>query len=55
MKTVLCHYVQMDKYEVPNHIVKLGYKAIENYIFAQKLTPVTGESRDWEIVDVINN
>jgi len=44
MKTVLCHYVQMDKYEVPNHIVKLGYKAIE-----------TGESRDWEIVDVINN
>jgi len=53
MKTILTHYVQMDKYEVPNHIAKKKSEDIEDYISQKNLKPVSGDSRDWEMVDVL--
>ena len=52
MKTILTHYVMMEKYEVPNHIAKRSYDTIEEYIFTKDLKPIDSDSRDWEIVDV---
>ena len=52
MKTVLTHFVQKDKYEVPDDIAEKDYDEIEQYIVDNELEPVSGDTRDWEIVDV---
>ena len=52
MKTVLCHFVQMDRYEVPDNIAEKGDTAIEEFIFNKNLKPVSSDTRDWEIVEV---
>mgnify|MGYP001571226983 FL=1 len=55
-KTVLCHFVQMDKYEVPEEVCAEGQRAIEKYIFERvtPLKPTESETRDWEIVEIQN-
>lgn len=52
MKTILTHYVQIEKYEVPDSIAKLDNDEIQNYIVTKSLKPVDTDSRDWEVVDV---
>jgi len=52
MADVLAHFVQMDHYTVPDEVARKGYRAIEQYIGDHQLEPDTGDTRDWEIVDV---
>ena len=52
MAIVLIHYVEMEKYEVPDKVAKIGNLAIEKYIYTHDLEPIKKDSRDWEVVDV---
>lgn len=52
MANILCHFVQMDTYTIPDYIAKKGNQAIEEYLEIKEIKPDDSETRDWEIVDV---
>jgi len=52
MKTVFIHFVQMEKYSIPDEIAEKGNQAIEDYIYQQELEPIKIDCRDWEVVDI---
>lgn len=52
MKTVLLHYVVMEKYEIPDNIAKKTYDQVERYIYEKHLEPYNTGTRDYEIVEI---
>ncbi len=42
----------MDTYIVPDEVARKGHEAIEEYISDHDLEPDSGDTRDWEIVDI---
>jgi len=55
MQEVLIHFVQMEKYPVPEFIAQQGNEAIEQYIVENGVMPTKVDSRDWEVVDIAND
>lgn len=53
MKTILTHYVVMERYLVPDNIADLEKHEIEKYIQDKELLPYCTDSRDFEVVDII--
>lgn len=54
-KIALCHFVQMDKYEIPDDIAAKSKGEIAEYIAEFCDKPVESDTRDWEVVGVEEN
>ena len=52
MGIVITQYVRIEIYEVPDGIAKAGDKAIDRYLFAQRIKPTERKIRNWEVVEI---